>query len=185
MWGTAMLHRFNRKRRRFLHALHASAVSGVLLLAAGAPVLAQSGSPLWQRKAAAAAIKKDKEARRGTAIQIDVARLRSTDNNGFSLLMPDGRVLDVLKSGERRTANGLVWHGEIVNEPTSSVSFSVISDTVVGSILTGKGQSFRLRRDPSGEQVIEEIGLEQLPDEDESTPVPGRRRGRRTNPPRT
>jgi peptidyl-Asp metalloendopeptidase len=176
------MHQLNSKLRVFSQALRSLAVGGLLLLAAGASVFAQSGSPLWQRKQAPEAIKKDKEVRKAIAVQVDVLRLRSTDNNRFSLLMPDGRLLNVLKSREKRTPKGLVWHGKIVNEPTSFVSFSVINETVAGSILTGKGQSFRLRRDPGGEQVIEEVDLKQLPDEDDSTPVPGRRGDKANDP---
>ena len=46
---------------------------------------------------------------------------------------------------------------------------------MVGSILTERGQSFRLRRDASGVQVIEEVDLRKLPPEGEPTAVPGRR----------
>jgi peptidyl-Asp metalloendopeptidase len=46
---------------------------------------------------------------------------------------------------------------------------------VVGSILTERGQSFRLRRDASGVQVIEEVDLKKFPPEGEPTAVPERR----------
>ena len=121
------------------------------------------------------ASKRDQKVVRGTAVQVDVARLLSTDNARFSLIMPDSSTLKVTKSDEIRTPKGLVWHGKIVDEPGSSVSFSVVNDTVVGSILTERGQSFRLRRDASGVHVIEEVDLRKLPPEGEPTAVPGRR----------
>src|SRR5262245_53811890 len=155
---------------------------GPLLLLGGAPVLAQNGSPLWQRRAAPAPLQAGEEVLRGTAVQINVRRLRSTDNARFSLPMPDGRVLNVTKSRETRTPNGQVWHGKIVNEPTSSVTFSVVNETVVGNILTGRGQSFRLRQDPSGAHVIEEIDLRKLPEEADPTPAPGRRGDKANDP---
>jgi hypothetical protein len=147
----------------------------ILVLLADAPVLGQSGSPLWQQKQAPASLKTDEKVVRGTAVQVDVGHLLSTDNARFSLIMPDGSTLNVTKSDETRTPKGLVWHGKIVDEPGSSVSFSVVNDTVVGSILTGRGQSFRLRRDASGVQVIEEVDLKKFPPEGEPTAVPGRR----------
>jgi hypothetical protein len=119
---------------------------------------------------------------RASAVQIDVGRLLSADNARFSLLMPDGGTLSVAKSGQRLTPNGLVWFGKIDNEPISSVSFSVVNQTVVGSILTGAGQSFRLRRDAGGVQVIEEIDLKELPPEGDPTPVPGRRGAKEGDP---
>ena len=53
--------------------------------------------------------------------------------------------------------------------------FFVVNETVVGSIMTGRGQSFRLRRDPSGVQVIEQVDLRKLPPEGNPTPISGRR----------
>jgi len=143
-----------------------------------APVVAQPSSPLWQLQQAPASLKITKEVVRASAVQIDVGRLLSADNVRFSLLMPDGDALSVAKYDQRLTPNGLVWFGKIDNEPISSVSFAVVNQTVVGSILTGGGRSFRLRRDASGIQVIEEIDLKELPPEGDPTPVPGRRGAR-------
>jgi Metallo-peptidase family M12 len=154
------------KSPTFSDALRITALGGLLVLLAGPPVLAQTGPQLWQT---------DQKVMRGSAVQVDVGRLRSTDNARFSLVMPDGRTLNVTKSGERETPEGLVWLGKIVDEPGSSVSFSVLNDTVVGSILTERGQSFRLRRDASGAQVIEEVDLQKLPPEGEPAEVPQRR----------
>jgi hypothetical protein len=163
------------KSHNFSEALRIIALGGLLVLLPDIPVLAQTGLPLWQRKQAPASLKTPEDVVRGTAVQVNAGRLRSTNNARFSLLMPDGRTLNVTKSGETRMPKGLVWHGKIVDEPASSVSFSVVNDTVVGSILTGRGQSFRLRRDASGVQVIEEVDLKKLPPEGEPTAVPGRR----------
>ena len=165
----------NSKSHNLSEALQIMALGGILVLLADAPVLAQTGSPLWQREQAPSSLKTPEDVVRGIAVQVNVGRLRSTDNARFSLLMPDGRTLNVTKSGETRTPKGVVWHGKIVDEPASSVSFSVVNHTVVGSILTGRGQSFRLRRDASGVQVIEEVDLKKLPPEGDPTAVPGRR----------
>jgi hypothetical protein len=103
------------KSHNFSVALRMIGLGGLLVLLADAPVLAQTGPPLWQT---------DHMVVRGAAVQVDVGRLRSPDNARFSLVMPDGRTLNVTKSGERETPEGLVWHGKIVGEPGSSVSFS-------------------------------------------------------------
>jgi hypothetical protein len=176
------MHHPKRKLHDLSKVLRILALGGLLVLIGAAPTLAQTGPPLWQRGKAPATLKIDKEVVRGITVQINVMRLRSTDNARFSLLMPDGRNVNVTKSWERRTPRGLSWHGRIVNEPTSSVNLAVVNETVVGSILSGKGQSFRLRRDPSGVHVIEEIDLRGLPPEDEPTPVPGRRGDKANDP---
>ena len=155
-------------------ALRIIALGWLLFLIADARVLAQTASPLWERKLFPESPKTDPKVVRGTAVQVDVARLLSTDNARFSLIMPDGSTVSVTKSDEIRTPKGLVWHGKIVDEPGSSADFSVVNDTVVGSILTGRGQSFRLRRDASGTHVIEEVDLRKLPPEGKPT-IPGRR----------
>ena len=167
-----------RKSPQCLKALRIAGLSGLLILIAAAPVVAQTSSPLWQLQQAPASLKITKEVVRASAVQIDVGRLLSADNVRFSLLMPDGGALSVAKYDQRLTPNGLVWFGKIDNEPISSVSFAVVNQTVVGSILTGGGRSFRLRRDASGIQVIEEIDLKELPPEGDPTPVPGRRGAR-------
>jgi|RhiMethySRZTD1v2_1073278.scaffolds.fasta_scaffold84221_2 peptidyl-Asp metalloendopeptidase len=161
---------------QWLNALRIAGLSGFLIVIAVVPsVVAQTSSPLWELRQAPANLKPAKEAIRASEVIIDVTRLMSTDNARFSLLTPDGGTLSVAKSSQTVTPNGFVWFGKIDNEPISSVSFSVVNQTVVGSILTGRGQSFRLRRDASGVQIIEEIDLKDLPPEGQPTPVPGRR----------
>jgi hypothetical protein len=163
-----------RSRRVALEFLRATTVAGLLALSAGELVLAQSPG-LLERRQSPPALKIPPEAVRSTAVNVNVARLRSRDNARFSLMLPDGTSLTVTKSTETRTPNGLTWQGKVVNQPTSSVSLSVVNETVVGSILTGRGQTFRLRRDASGVQVIEEVDPRRLPPEGNPTPVPGLR----------
>jgi len=161
--------------QRVFRALQAVALSGLLSSVVGSPLLAQSERPLWQQKQATKSVRKYREAMKTIAVQVDVDSLRSESNAGFSLPLPSGNLVNITKSRERRTEKGLVWHGQIAGDPESMVSFSVVNDTVVGSILTGSGQAFRLRRDPNGEQVIEEIDLGKLPSEDDATPKPAQR----------
>jgi hypothetical protein len=160
-----------------LQRLSAAILCGSLLPFAGPPVLAQTNAPLWERVQAPRDPKADKTVVKSNTVKVDIARLRSVSNGNFSLLMPDDTTLNVTKSGEERMPKGLVWHGQIADEPTSSVNFSVVNQTVVGSILTGNGQSFRLRRGPGGLHILEEVDLRQLPDEEDPTPAPGRRSG--------
>lgn len=168
--------------RRLRETAQTMALVGLLMLIAGGPVLAQTFSPLWQKSSSQGSLKAAPEVTNSIAVAVNFNRLRSADNARFSLLMPDGRTLNVTKSNQTRTPNGLVWQGKVANEPTSSVNFSVVKETIVGSILTGKGQSFRLRRDPSGAQVIEEIDLKRMPPEADPTPVPGRRGDKPNDP---
>jgi hypothetical protein len=156
-------------------ALQVAAMTGLLVAMAGATSLAQTERPLWRQKPTTKTLRKDNEASNAIAVQVDIGVLRSESNAGFSLPLPNGRTVAIVKSRERKTDRGLVWHGQIADDPASVVSLSVVNDTVVGSILTGDGQSFRLRRDPSGEQVIEEIDLGKLPQEEDATPKQERR----------
>jgi hypothetical protein len=161
--------------RNVFKALQVVAITGLLVAMAGATSMAQTERQLWRQKPTTKTLRKDREASNVIAVQIDVGALRSESNAGFSLPLPNGRTVAIVKSRERKTGSGLVWHGQIADDPASVVSLSVVNDTVVGSILTGDGQSFRLRRDPSGEQVIEEIDLGKLPQEEDATPKPQRR----------
>jgi peptidyl-Asp metalloendopeptidase len=144
-----------------------------------APTLAQTDAPLWRQKQTSTGRKSD-VATRGMAVQVDVERLRSASNAGFSILLPDGETLNVTKSREKRTDNSVVWHGQIVNQPTSAVIILERNGTIVGSILTGAGKSFSIRRERNGDHVIEEVDLGQLPPEDDPTPPPPARRGDRS-----
>ena len=79
----------------------------LLVLLADAPVLAQTGPPLWQQTQAPANIERDQKVIRGIAVQVDVGQLLSTDNEHFSLIMPDDSTLKVTKSDEIRTPDRL------------------------------------------------------------------------------
>ena len=104
------------KSHNLSEALRIIALGWLLFLIADARVLAQTASPLWERKQSPASPKTDPKVVRGTAVQVDVARLLSTDNARFSLIMPDGSTLSVTKSDEIGTPKGLVW--EEANPPS-------------------------------------------------------------------
>jgi hypothetical protein len=165
-------HDSRRIVRRFLYT---TTLAGLLTLFVGEPLIAQTSLRLLERRQSPPTLQTSPEALRSAAVNVNIALLRSRDNSRFSLLLPDGNTVNVTKSTETRTPAGLIWHGKIVNQPTSSVSFSIVNETAVGSILIERGQSFRLRRDASGVQVIEEVDLSKLPPEGDPTPVPGRR----------
>lgn len=163
--------------RNSLKFIQAFFTVGILLFAAQEAALAQvSSSPqLWKKRELTASAKAAPEVTKRMGVTIDLRLLRSKSNRSLSLPMPDGRTLRAIKSGQSAIPHGLIWRGKIVDQPSSSVNFSVVNETVVGSILTGRGQSFRLRRDPSGVQVIEEVDLRKLPPEGNPTRVPGLR----------
>ena len=150
-------------------------VGALLIIAEGAAAAQTSYPALWQKRALPDTVKAGPEVTSSMRVSVNLRVLRSTANARLSLLMPDGRSLIAVKFRQTRTPNGLVWSGAIADEPTSSVNFSIVNETVVGSIMTGRGQSFRLRRDPSGVQVIEQVDLRKLPPEGNPTPISGRR----------
>ena len=68
---------------------------------------------------------------------------------------------------------GFVWSGVIDRQAVGNASFSVVNGKVAGSILSGDGKSYRLRHDPSGVYLLEEIDLRALPAEGRALPVTG------------
>jgi hypothetical protein len=156
-------------------------LTGCFLLVAAGPATAQGAAELWKRREAPPNLLVAPEVVRSMAVDINVRLLLSDQNARMSLPMPDGRSISVTRSGLTRTPKGVVWSGKVVEQADSTVSFSVINETVVGSILT-KGRSFRVRRDPAGVQLVEEIDLRKMPREADPTPVSGRRSDKGNDP---
>jgi hypothetical protein len=156
-----------------------TAVGGIVVSITAGSAVAQP-SPLWQLRNTPTGFKNSPDAVRSLAVQVNVGRLRSGDNARFLLTLPGGPNVTVVKSGETRTPKGLVWQGKVDREPASAVSFSVVNEAVVGSILT-QGRSFRLRQD-RGVQSIEEVDLRKVPPEAEPTPASGRRSDKGNDP---
>lgn len=148
------------------------AVVGYFLVAV--PAMAQGGAPdLWTKRDMPPGLTPPPEVLNSIAVNVKVGILRSSLR--LSLPMPDGSKLPATRSRLAEMPKGFVWSGTIDKQTIGSASFSVVNETMAGSILTGKGQSFRLRRDPSGVYLLEEIDLRKLPPEGAPTPVSGLR----------
>ncbi len=113
---------------------------------------------------------------RSRPVSVDVKRLVSRENMRFSLLLPDDRLTTAVKVRQERTGEGgLLWYGQIEKEPQSSVMLSVVGDSVVGTIFSGRtGKLYRLRYE-KGVHFIDEVASEKFPPEAEPIPVSGQR----------
>jgi hypothetical protein len=157
-------------------------VAVLVVLAASTACAHRAVAPLWQQGQATVGTQPARGVLRSTAVTVDVPLLLSDRNTRFSLLLPDGRTVRATKTREERVGRAFVWHGTLEGEPSSLVSLSAVNQTVVGSLQTAGGRSFRLRREPGGTQVIEEIDPRRLPPEGRPTPAPGQRAGKAGDP---
>lgn len=160
---------------RLLHrATRMLTVVGSLLVAI--PAVAQVVAPdPWTKRDMPPGLKPPPEVVNSIAVEVKVGILRS--NTRLSLPMPDGSKLPAARSRLTETPKGFVWSGTIDKQAIGTATFSVVNQTVAGSILNGKGQSFRLRRDVSGVYLLEEIDLNKLPAEAEPRSASGLRDG--------
>jgi hypothetical protein len=99
-------------------------------------------------------------------VRVDVERLVSGDNSRFSLPMPDGQTVEIVKTREQPMPNsGLVWHGKIVGDAYSSVTLSAVKAVVVGAVHSSRGAVYRLRFWKGDLHLAERLDPAQLPDE--------------------
>lgn len=153
------------------------------LISAVLPARAQDRD-LWQKSIPAATLRLSADAVRGTAVTVDVPGLLSATNQRFNLILPDDRVVGVEKIKQDTIGKAFLWTGRLQGQPTSAVMLSVVNGTMAGSILTGDGRSFRLRRDPLIGQVIEEVDLAKAPSDAQPEAVPGPRGDQRGDQPK-
>ena len=98
-------------------------------------------------------------------VRVDVERLVSNDNSRFSLSLPDGQTVEIVKTREQRMPNsGLVWHGKIAGDEYSSVTLSAVRTVVVGSV-HGSRDMYRLRFWKDDLHLAERLDPAQFPDE--------------------
>jgi hypothetical protein len=144
--------------------------AGCLLFAV--PALGQvDGSQLWTKLDMPPSVVPAAEAVTTIAVDVNLGVLRSAER--LVLTLPDGEKLIAIRSRRVETPKGFVWSGTIEHQAIGTASFSVVNETITGSILSGKGKSFRLRRHPSGVYLLEEIDLRKVPPEGKPAPISG------------
>ncbi|MEW6682470.1 MAG: fibronectin type III domain-containing protein [Nitrospirota bacterium] len=72
--------------------------------------------------------------------------------------------LTVVKAGEERVGErGFVWRGKVVGDPDSFVTFSVVNESVLGTVITSTGKFYRLRSGKGGVRFVEEVDPAKVP----------------------
>ncbi len=106
-------------------------------------------------------------------VTVDINLLGAEDNTRFSLLLPGGQALTVVKiRQESMREYGFVWNGKIDKAPYSSVAFSVVKNTVLGNIITTNRKVYRLRNVKDNVYVIEEVDPGKSPPDIDTPPAP-------------
>ena len=84
-------------------------------------------------------------------VDVNPAVLRLPDVD-LRLELPDGRTVRASRVDAGRFAkDGFIWNGVVSTSPYSRVTFSMINDVVVGTIVTN-GKMYRLRQTHRGRQ---------------------------------
>ncbi|HXS87929.1 MAG TPA: M12 family metallo-peptidase [Steroidobacteraceae bacterium] len=137
------------------------------LCIASSCVLGQTseGGPLWQTERTRETPPRTDQVVSAQVVRVDAALLKSAANSRFTLVMPDGARLVIVKTGEERVSNGgFVWRGRIEREPRSNVTLSVVKDVVIGTFSTSRGV-YRLRYWKDDLHLIERVDLSRYPRE--------------------
>ena len=163
---------------RLIHEELASRACRVVLLAVLAitspHVLGQprEDGPLWETVRPPERPPRPAEVISAEVVRVDTARLVSGANSRFSLTMPDGVTLVIVKAREERMPNaGFVWHGQITGDRRSSVTLSVIENVVVGTLSSSRGALYRVRYWKDGLHLVERVDPSRYPAELEPTEV--------------
>ena len=98
-----------------------------------------------------------------------VLRLRDLD---LRLELPDGLTVRASRVDAGPFAkDGFIWNGVVSTSPYSRVTFSMVDDVVVGTIVTN-GRMYRLRQSGSGFSVVENLNRALLSTDGHVTPPP-------------
>jgi len=120
----------------------------------------QGAPPLWHRAKVSGELPRSPETVKIIPVTVDVKRLESTDNTNFSLLLPDGRSITVVKVRQELVGgDGFVWHGKVEKNPYSFVTFSVVDQTVMGSFIGPRGEIYRLRHGKGSDHYVEKVDV--------------------------
>ncbi|MEW6533953.1 MAG: reprolysin-like metallopeptidase [Thermodesulfobacteriota bacterium] len=145
--------------------------AGLFPLYGGAEATAQTAPMLWKPARWTGEAPLSPQTVRSLAVSVNVKQLTSTQNNRFSILLPDRESMVILKTREERVgARGFVWHGKVEKDALSSATFSVVENAVVGNIITSKGKFVRLRYGSEGIHFVEELDASKFPPEGEPIP---------------
>ncbi len=136
------------------------------LVSTAVPGQDRKSSPLWETVATAEVPPPAPAVISAHVVRVDVKRLVSDDNARFSLAMPDGQTVEVVKTREQPMPNsGLVWHGKIAGDEYSSVTLSAVRAVVAGSVHGSRGARYRLRFWKDDLHLAERLDPSQFPDE--------------------
>jgi len=114
--------------------------------------------PLWHRANLSGEPPRSPETLEIIPVMVDAKRLESTENTRFSLLLPDGELMTVVKARQERVGgDGFVWHGKVENNPYSLVTFSVVKDMVIGTVIGSDRNFYRLSHGQGGVHYIEKV----------------------------
>lgn len=125
---------------------------------------------LWDSREVPPGVAKPPEVLAAIAVDVDTGLLKSDQANRLRLQLPDRSTLLVARSRFTRTSKGAIWSGSIQGQAVGHAGFSVLNNSVSGSVLGPDGRLFRLRWDPAGIHVLEEIDLRKMPREERAVP---------------
>ena len=145
----------------------------VCIIAIGAVVIAlascttlsgnhmRGNAQLWRQGTSSIKLPRSPETIRSSQISIQSWLITAANNARLTITLPDAGQLTMVRiSQEHVGKHAFVWHGTAEGYPGSSVTFSVVSRTVLGSI--DLGRSFYRLRHYKGEQFVEEIDLSRI-----------------------
>jgi hypothetical protein len=133
-------------------------------------------APLWTRKPDACPVDALSYAVRDAVrdcmtVDVNPALLRLRDVD-LRLELPDRTTVRASQRDAGPFAkDGFIWNGVVSTSPYSRVTFSMVDDVVVGTIVAN-GRMYRLRQAGSGTSVVENLDRALLPAEGRRTPPP-------------
>lgn len=111
---------------------------------------------------------KDDVVVRSREVTVDTGKLVGPGNARLVLPLFDDAIFTiVLRRFERIDDLGYVWHGNILDEPGSTVTLAIKGKVVIGNIITQKGKFYQIRYVERGIHRIREIDASRIPPEGE------------------
>jgi hypothetical protein len=99
-------------------------------------------------------------------VLVDVHQVRATNNQRLSLALFDRSRLTLVKDRQETTPKkGFIWYGKILGDANSMATLVVVEETLVGNVMTGKGQLYQIRYIGNGVHELREIDQSKFPRE--------------------
>lgn len=99
-------------------------------------------------------------------IAVDLSQVRARANQRLLLRLFDRTNLTLVKVRQEMAGKrGLIWHGRVADDPDSAVTLSVVGETLIGNVMTGKGQLYQIRYVGNGVHELREIDQSKFPQE--------------------